>query len=111
MNCFQRVCARRSKKAHKAFFVYVIKYASSLVSIHIQLQSVGSIIWHLTPERPLWLLLQFYEKMNARLIALLAVAAEAADDPSVPVVVARRRVWVHSINRGLVARCLVMIRL
>ena len=46
MNCFQRVCARRSKKA------------------------------------------------------LLAVAAEVADDPPVPVVVARRRVWVHSIIRG-----------
>ena len=38
--------------------------------------------------------------MNARLIALLAVAAEVADDPPAPVVVARRRVWVHSINRG-----------
>ncbi|CAL8378356.1 unnamed protein product [Boreogadus saida] len=38
--------------------------------------------------------------MNARLIALLAVAAEVADDPPAPVVAARRRVWVHSINRG-----------
>ena len=38
--------------------------------------------------------------MNARLIALLAVAAEAADDPPAPVVVARRRVWVWVIVAG-----------
>ena len=34
--------------------------------------------------------------MNKRLIALLAVAAEVAYDPPAPVVVARRRVWVHT---------------
>ncbi|XP_030215697.1 protein ALP1-like [Gadus morhua] len=38
--------------------------------------------------------------MNPRVITLLAVAAEVTDDPPAPFVVARRRVWVHSINRG-----------
>ena len=96
MHCFQRVCARRSKKAHEAFFVYVIKYASSLVSIDTQLLSVGS-WWHLTPERPGY---SYNLRNESKSNSASCRGSGGCGRSPCACRGCQRRVWVHSINRG-----------